>query len=281
MSETQIYSKQYVGVLPKIFAKRASFANAFGELQVADGVRENAVAFSLKTINMPTVIGTYSTDANMAFGTGTANSSRFGERKEVIYANTDVPYNAPWAIHEGIDRYTVNADLTQAVADRLVEKAQALIARSNVADGAALVAAGKDIGVDSSDVAALFKTASNKYTQLEVTVPITAYVNATVYNAIVDSNLSTTAKNSVTNVDTNNVVMFKGFKIIEVPDSYMGGKSVIFSPDQVGRTFIGISTARTIESEDFDGVALQAAGKDGVYIPEANKPAILFASASK
>ena len=39
--------------------------------------------------------------------------------------------------------------------------------------------------------------------------------------------------------------------------------------------FTGINTARTVESEDFDGVALQGAGKAGEYIPEDNKKAVV------
>jgi hypothetical protein len=43
----------------------------------------------------------------------------------------------------------------------------------------------------------------------------------------------------------------------------------------VGKAFTGINTARTIESEDFDGVALQGAGKAGEYILPANKKAVV------
>ena len=42
----------------------------------------------------------------------------------------------------------------------------------------------------------------------------------------------------------------------------------------VGKAFTGIETARTIESEDFDGVALQGAGKAGEYILPDNKKAV-------
>ena len=42
----------------------------------------------------------------------------------------------------------------------------------------------------------------------------------------------------------------------------------------VGKAFTGINTTRTVESEDFDGLALQGAGKAGEYILPANKKAV-------
>ncbi|MBZ4264046.1 phage capsid protein, partial [Streptococcus pneumoniae] len=48
----------------------------------------------------------------------------------------------------------------------------------------------------------------------------------------------------------------------------------IFSPDAVTIPFVGISTARVIEAEDFDGVKLQAAGKGGTFTLDDNKKAI-------
>ena len=65
----------------------------------------------VKTNNTPVVVGKYKTDANVAMGSGTEGGSRFGELKEVIYTDTEVEYNYLLAIHEGIDRYTVNNDL--------------------------------------------------------------------------------------------------------------------------------------------------------------------------
>lgn len=280
MADEQVFTKQLLTILPTVFQKKAYFASAFGQLQAIDGVRDNATAFTVKTNDMPVVIGSYSTDANVAFGTGTANSSRFGQMKEVIYTDTEVPYDAPFAFHEGLDRYTVNADLVSAVSARLVAQAQALLVRWNNKDSAALIAAGSDLGVDSSDPVALFNAASKKYTQLEVVPAVKAYVTSDLYNALVDATLTTTGKNSSVNIDQNGLAWFKGFQIIEVPDAYMGGKEVIFTPDGIGRTFVGISTTRTIESTDFDGVELQGAGKDGVYIPKDNAAAILFASKS-
>ena len=46
----------------------------------------------------------------------------------------------------------------------------------------------------------------------------------------------------------------------------------------VAKAFTGINTARTIESEDFDGLALQGAGKAGEFILPDNKPAVVKVS---
>ena len=94
-------------------------------------------------------------------------------------------------------------------------------------------------------------------------------------NAIVDHKLTTTSKGSVANIDENGVVKFKGFLIEEVPDDlFQTGEVAYVYIDGVGKAFTGINTARTIESEDFDGVALQGAGKAGEFILPDNKKAV-------
>ena len=45
----------------------------------------------------------------------------------------------------------------------------------------------------------------------------------------------------------------------------------------IGKAYLGISTSRTIESEDFDGVALQGAGKGGQWVSNDNQKAIVKA----
>lgn len=273
----RVYSKQFLQLLSTVYQAQSVFMPTFGALQALDGVSNNAAAFSVKTNDMAVVVGEYSTDANTAFGTGTAKSSRFGEMKEVIYADTDVSYSAGWAIHEGLDQMTVNNDLDAAVADRLNLQAQAKTRLFNVAMGKALAAAGNDLGkVD--DVNKLFETAVEKYTDLEVIAPVRAYVTATVYNAIIDLANVTTAKNSAVNIDTNGMVSFRGIEITKVPTQYMGGKAVIFAPDNVARVFTGINIARTIQAIDFAGVELQGAGKYGTFILDDNKKAIFTAT---
>lgn len=276
MSE-QLYTKQFMQLIQAVFRAQSAFQPTFGDMQAIDGITNNTTMFSVKTNDLPVVIGEYDTDANTAFGTGTSNSSRFGELKEVIYTDKDVPYAGTWAIHEGLDRFTVNADMNQAVADRLDLQAQAKIRKFNTLYGKTLVdSASGDLGA-VSDVVALFAKADVTFTNLEITVPVRAYVTADVYNAIVDSNLATTAKNSSVNIDTNNYMEFKGFAITKVPDQYMSGAQVIFVPDNIARAFVGIEVVRTVEAINFNGVEMQGAGKYGLYIGEENKKAIYTA----
>jgi len=273
----RVYSKQFLQLLSTVYQAQSVFMPTFGALQALDGISNNAVAFSVKTNSMAVVVGEYSTDANTAFGTGTSKSSRFGDMKEVIYSDTDVPYTAGWAIHEGLDQMTVNNDLDAAVADRLNLQAQAKTRLFNVAMGEALAAAGTDLGA-VDDVNALFESVVEKYTDLEVIAPVRAYVTATVYNAIIDLANVSTAKNSAVNIDTNGMVSFRGIAITKVPTQYMGGKAVIFAPDNVARVFTGINIARTIQAIDFAGVELQGAGKYGTFILDDNKKAIFTAT---
>lgn len=275
------YQKQFAGLAQAVFNVKAVFGPTFGVLQALDGVQNNKTAFSVKTNNVPVVVGKYSVDANTAFGTGTGKSSRFGDRTEIIYEDLDVPYTDEWNFHEGIDRATVNNDVNAALANRLELQAQALTRKFNKANGQFLVdSAAEDLGA-ATDVTKLFNAASKKFLELEVDVPIRAYVSADVYNNIVDLGLTTSAKRSTVSIDDNGVTKFKGFTITEVPDQYLAGAQVIFAPDNIGRTFTGINTARTIESEDFDGVALQGHGKFGQWILEDNKQAVLTAGVSK
>lgn len=281
---TQLFAERFVGLLPSVFRAQAAFAGVFGDLQAVDGVSDSDTAMRVKTNDLPTVVGAYSTDANVAFGTGTANSSRFGQMKEIIYKDVAVPYAAPWAIHEGLDRFTVNADLQAAVADRLDKAAQAEVRTLNEQLGAYLVSkAAADLG-SVDDVVALFDAADERMTELEVNVPVSAYVAPDVYNKIIDNTLTTTGKRSSVNIDTNGVVEFKGFKVYKVASKYLknGDKTVkaVFAPDGIGRAFAGISTLRTIEAIDFDGIELQGAGKVGQYISDENLKAVFTAGAS-
>jgi len=273
----RVYSKQFLQLLSAVYQVQSVFMPTFGALQALDGVSNNDAAFSVKTNDMSVVVGEYSTDANTAFGTGTSKSSRFGDMKEVIYTDTDVPYTANWAIREGLDQMTVNNDLDAAVADRLNLQAQAKTRLFNVAMGNALSAAGTDLGA-VGDINALFESVVEKYTDLEVIAPVRAYVTAAVYNAIIDLANVSTAKNSSVNVDTNGMLSFRGITITKVPTQYMGGKAVIFAPDNIARLFTGINIARTIQAIDFAGVELQGAGKYGTFILDDNKKAIFTAT---
>lgn len=281
---TQLFSDRFVGLLPAVFKAQAAFTGVFGDLQAVDGISDSDTAMRVKTNDLPVVLGTYSTDPNVAFGTGTANSSRFGQMKEIIYKDVAVPYSDPWTFHEGLDRFTVNANLDAAVADRLNTEAQAEVRKLNLQLGTYLVSkAAADLG-SVDDVVALFDKADEQMTELEVNVPVSAYVAPDVYNKIIDNTLTTTGKQSSVNIDTNGVVEFKGFKVYKVASKYLAGagKTVkaIFAPDGVGRAFMGISTLRAIEAIDFDGIELQGAGKVGQYISDENLKAVFTAGAS-
>lgn len=273
----RMYQKQFASLLTTVFSAKAAFRPAFGTMQTLDGIQHNATMFSLKTNDMPVVMGTYSTDANTGFGTGTGSGSRFGEMQEITYKDTDVPYAGTWALHEGFDRFTVNNDMTAAVADRLALQAEAKVRFWNGIMGKFLVDnATKDLG-EVTDLNAVFVAADKYYTEAEVDVDITAYVNPTIYNGIIDLANTVTGKNSSVNIDTNGVVTFRGFKIEKTAEKNMAGAPIIFTPDNIARIFIGIETTRTIEATQFDGQELQGAGKYGEFISDDNKKAILTA----
>lgn len=276
----RLYQKQFIGLMQTVFGVQSTFTPTFGALQALDGIQNNAIAFSVKANDVPVAVGTYNTDPNVAFGTGTSNSNRFGPMKEIIYGDIDVPYSFGWSFNEGIDQLTVNNDLNAAVADRLNLQAQAKTRLFNSKLGAYLVAsAAADLGA-VDDVNKVFEEASERYTDLEVVVPVRAYVTAEVYNAIIDHQLVTSSKGSAVNIDENGIVRFRDIVVTKTPTRYMAGKSIIFAPDNIGRAFTGINVVRTIQSENFAGVALQGAGKAGQWISDDNRQAIFTAGTS-
>lgn len=276
----RIYTPKYTRLLSTVFGVKKAFAGAFAPLQTLDGISHKTKAFSVKTCNSPVVVGTYDTNANNVFGTGASGNNRFGKMTEVIYEDADVNYSYTLAIHEGIDRHTVNNGLDAAVADRLKLQSEAQVRSMNVRNGSFLSSsAGKTqplAGYTKEAILALFNGMSTYYTNLEVDVPVTAYVVPDLFNAIIDLDLVTTAKGSSVNIDKNTINDFKGFKIVKEPTKYfVEGDVAYFSPDNVCIPFVGIETARTVESEDFDGVRLQAAAKGGQYCLDDNKKAIV------
>ena len=276
----RIYQKQFIGLMQTVFGVQSTFTPTFGALQALDDIQNNAIAFSVKANDVPVAVGTYNTDADVAFGSGTSNSNRFGPMQEIIYGDIDVPYSFGWSFNEGIDQLTVNNDLNAAVADRLNLQAQAKTRLFNSKLGAYLVAsAAADLGA-VDDVNKVFEEASERYTDLEVVVPVRAYVTAEVYNAIIDHQLVTSGKGSAVNIDENGIVRFRDIVVTKTPTRYMAGKAIIFAPDNIGRAFTGINVVRTIQSENFAGVALQGAGKAGQWISDDNRQAIFTAGTS-
>lgn len=275
------YQQQFRQLLQAVFQSRAYFRDFFGgNIEALDGVQHNETAFYVKTSDIPVVVGTaYDKGENVGFGTGTGNSTRFGERTEIIYTDTPVPYTWEWVYHEGIDRHTVNNDFQAAVADRLDLQAQAKIRKFNEQHSTFIsnVAGHEEELADYSNdnVLALFNALDAYYTNIEAIGTKAAKVNSELYNAIVDHPLTTSSKNSSANIDQNNILTFKDFAIEKIPDAMLQDGEVAYTYiTGVGKAFTGINTARTIESEDFDGVALQGAGKAGEFILDDNKAAV-------
>jgi len=277
----RIYTKQYLELLSSVFAAKNAFAAALAPLQTFDGIRHNASAFSVKTNNTPVVIGTYNTGANVAFGTGTSSTSRFGNRTEIIYTDTDVPYSYEISIHEGLDIATVNAGLDEAVADRLELQAQAHTRYINSQIGTYLsTIAGESVNyvpsADDSAIKTLFNTASKYYVDHEVSAPVSAYLEADLFNAIMDSSNTVSGKGSSIAIDNNGLAWYKNFKLFQVSETYFPSTNVaFFVPDEIVLPFIGAEIARVIESEDFAGVAIQAYAKGGNFVLDDNKEAII------
>lgn len=282
------FTKQHAGMLPDLFAKKSAFLRAFGGvLQVKDGITENDTFMELKVSDTDVVIQNYSTDANVGFGTGTGNTSRFGQRKEVKSVNKQVKYDAPLAINEGIDDFTVNDIKDQVVAERLALHGVAWAQHVDKLLGKFLSDSASetlDSKLDEASVTKLFSEAHKKFVNNNVStaVPWVAYVNADVYDLLIDSKLATTAKNSSANIDDETLYKFKGFILSELPDEkFQSGEGAYFVADNVGVAGIGIQVTRAMDSEDFAGTALQSAAKYGKYLPEKNKKAILKATVTK
>ena len=281
----KLYTKQYAGMLPELFAKKSAFLRAFGgTIQTLQGAEADANFLNLKTTDTDVVIQAYSTGAAVAFGAGTGNTNRFGARKEVKSTDTQVPFDTPLSIHEGIDSFTVNDIPEQVVAERLALHAVAWAEHYDGIMSALLSTSASatltETRLSEDGVTNAFAEAHKKFVNNGVSNSIAwvAYVTADVYNFLIDSKLATTAKKSGANVDEQTLYKFKGFELVELPDSkFQTGDNVYFVADGVGVAGVAIPVARAMDSEDFAGVALQAAGKLGKYIPEKNKKAILKA----
>jgi hypothetical protein len=282
----KLYTKQYAGMLPELFAKKSAFLRSFGgTIQTIQGAEAKADFLDLKTTDTDVVIQAYSTDAAVAFGAGTGSTNRFGVRKEVKSTDVQVAFDTPLSIHEGIDSYTVNDIPEQVVAERLALHA---VAWAEYYDGvmSALLSTSASATLTETElseagVTAAFAEARKTFVNNSVSnsVAWVAYISADVYNFLIDSKLATTDKNSSVNVDTQTMYKFKGFELVELPDAkFQTGENAYFVADGVGVAGVAIPVARTMDSEDFAGVALQAAGKLGKYIPTKNKKAILKAA---
>lgn len=286
------YQKEFRELLQAVFSANSYFGDFFaGGIEALDGVQHNATAFSVKTSDIPVVVGSeYDKDPDVAFGSGTGASTRFGERTEIIYTDTDVPYTWEWVFHEGIDRHTVNNSMESAIADRLELQAQAKTRAFNRHHRDFIAAsAGKTLDMaDYADVLELFDALSEYFVDIEAVGTKVAKVRASLYNAIINHELATSLKHSGADIDANSVLMFKGFQIEQVQNSMLtvtdgpgaGDYDAFAYIAGVGKAFTGINTARTIEAHDFDGFALQGAGKAGEFILDDNRPAVVAVKAA-
>ncbi len=280
----KIYTKEYAKLLQDVFKKKQHFLRTFGgSLQVADGVANKENFIELKVSDTDVTVQNYDMGANVAFGTGTANSSRFGQRKEIVATDVEVKYEAPLAIHEGVDNFTVNDNADEIVRERAALHAEAWVEHLNgllakaISENASATLAG-DLTEDG--IAKVFADAHKKFIDAHVSKDIAwvAYVDADVYNFIVEHKLTTAAKGSTVNIDRQEVLMYKGFVIEELPSAYFEkGEQILFAADNVGVAGVGIEVYRLLDSEAFAGVVIQSAAKYGKYIPEKNKKAILKA----
>ena len=306
------YVKQFHKIFAAVYAVKNYWSDFFTDLQIMDGIGHKDVAFSIKTNDIEAAVtygsledgGTaaYDTGANVAFGTGTGSTNRFGNRTEVKYEDQDVEYSYDWVYHEGIDKHTVNEDFDIAHANELEKIANKKIAGINSEQGKYLAAsAGKTIQVEVAKADAIteekaieiFNKIDTYMTDIEVDESLTkvAAVTPALYNAIVDGRLSTTAKGSDVNINRNEVRMFKDFVIRKLPTKAFASTAAsgddpatqdlaIAGVVKMGVPFVGIETARAFEAHDFDGTTLQGAGKGGQWISEDNKKALVKVTAT-
>lgn len=281
----KLYTTQYAGIVPSIFEAKSAYLRVFGgAIQTIQGAEADEDFLKLKISDTDVVIQEYSTDPDVAFGDGTGNSNRFGPRKEVKSIDATVEFDQPLAIHEGIDKFTVNDIPDEVVAERLALHAVAWAERydevmlDTISENANRTLTGE---LSEDGVTDVFVEARKHFVNNKVSKNINwvAFVTPDVYNFLIDSDLATTAKNSSANVDTQTLYQFKGFILEELSDDkFKEGEQIYFAAENVGVAGLGIPVTRAIDSEDFAGVALQGAGKLGKYIPEKNRVAILKAT---
>src|SRR5699024_9193898 len=174
-------------------------------------------------------------------------------RTESKSVEINVPYEAPLAIHEGVDNVTVNDDANRVVLERLALAGEAWTEELNNLLGKAISDnAGKKLEVEltGAGVKKLFADGHKEFTNNKIKKNLVrrAYVNADVYAILVESNLTTTAKNSSVNIDDNTLMKYKGFVIEELADEYFQADEVAkFAVDGVGTAGVGIQVVRTID----------------------------------
>jgi hypothetical protein len=281
VSPKWVFTTQLLAMFPSIFGAEHKWGASLQPLQMLDGIRKNQIAFTVKTNDTPVILREYNTDPDVAFGAGTGNSSRYGERTEIIYSDVEVPYDYHLSFNEGIDVATVNNDFDEAIADRLEANSIALVEDANIRIGAKLnELAGNVVSVgniDEENVIALFMALRAFKTNSKARGNFSAYVNTAIYAQLLTSKLMTTDKNSLTNIDEGTVGDGRafGFSIYEVPDEYFVDDDVAFVvPDGVVLPFMGINETRIVVDTNHGGEVLQGYIKGGTFISEANASVI-------
>lgn len=270
----QRYELQFKELLPEVVKQKSYLGRIFGEVQVTDGISEADDAFVLKRNADPVAMNEY--------GSGDVDStSRFGTMKEIKYSNVPVKYTMKKASNEALDKFTVNNNLQEAVANRLLKASEA-ISRELDKDGIDVLTKAKKEqltaeNANEDSLTKLFNDAFIKMQEAEVANELIALVSPDLYTKLIDLGVTTAAKGSTANVDDNTMRAFKGFTLVMIPSALLGSVDAIFTCANVGVKFAGIETARTIETDKFDGVAVQTATKAGSYIPEENKVAVYTA----
>lgn len=282
---TKVFTKEYAETLQNVFKVKQRFLRTFGgQLQVVDGITNKDNFLELKVSETDVTINNYSTDDNVGFGTGTGSTNRFGERKEIKSIDKQVEFEAPLAIHEGVDNFTVNDNADQIIEERAGLHAEAWVEQLNTLLAKALstnTGLNETLTLSEDGLTTLFNKVRKTFVNNKVSKDIAwvAYVKPEVYGYLTDHKLTTTAKGSTVNIDRQEVQMFKSFVIEEMPEDYfVGSDAIYFAADNVGVAGVGIEVYRLLDSESFAGVAIQSAGKFGKYIPEKNKKAIAKAT---
>lgn len=281
----KLYTKQFARMLPDLFESKAKFYRAFGgNLQTITGAEAESNFLNLKISDTDVVIQNYLTGGDVGMGDFSDGSNRFGDRYEVKSTDTTVAYDTPLAIHEGVDHFTVNDMPNQVVAERLALHGVAWAEKYDKTLSTYIVAqAGKeydDVVKSADGLAKLFSDAYQLTVNKGVSQSIrwVAYVDPEVYDMLIESKLASILKGADVDIGAQALYAFKGFILEPVPTAkFVDDYIAYFLPDNVGVAGVAIPVARTLDSEAFAGVAIQAAGKLGKYIPTKNKDAIIVA----
>ena len=280
------YTLEHAGIIPDIFENKSIFLKAFGgQIQTTVNQESEATFLRLKNIDSAVVVQNYSTDPDVAFGTGTSNSNRYGERREIKATDVSVPYEAPLSVNEGVDKLTVNSpDYDEIVSGRVAAITAEWANQYDKVMGKAIsdnASETLDGELTEAGVVKVFNDARKAFVVNKVskTIGWTAYVTSDVFNLLVDSDLAKTVKGSTVDIDNGEIYKFKGFELVEVGEK--GDEllnDIYFTANGVGVSGIAIEETRVGQTLDYAGTVIVSVSKLGKHIPEPNKKAIVVAN---